>query len=475
MNRKSNAFAVVLAVVFAVCPYACYAQTIPPGVGPRHYAEKVAHRNDVLRSGVNGSASNATAATDGHSVRFFALQGESTDTSCTDLKDLNSRVKWGPAKTIAFRAVCGMDTNKYTAAQIAQGIKFIDNNINDGASYADAISGVNNPDSNQPAEVLVKSAINVTPHIDDIDCNAVYNSDTKQFDYRYGLFLPASHHSCGQAGVLNFFNVTKSATFGNTVQYLYNPKVGASQFGSDLITAVFPQGFQVVLAGTGTVPTGQSASQGSSNPPATQTTSDPVALAVQKIEAGGDFNLRFSLPLLSTLPGNTAWSTYLQPSVGFVLGNTSSQSNAAGAQVAYSSSNQYVISLPVESYFETSSITGDNSNGLTTATLFADLRYGGNILSPEYQKTIGIPNRIFQLGQASAGINFAGSFRIGFQYFFGGPKQAYVLANANGQTSSVNTSVKGFHMVLTYSPKKSIWRSSRLLLPPSRLYPSGPH
>jgi len=29
-----------------------------------------------------------------------------------------------------------------------------------------------------------------------------------------------------------------------------------------------------------------------------------------------------------------------------------------------------------------------------------------------------------------------------------------VLANANGQTSSVNTSIKGFHIVFTYSPKK---------------------
>lgn len=236
---------------------------------------------------------------------------------------------------------------------------------------------------------------------------------TKQFDYHYGHFLPTSRTPCGQAAVLAFFNVTKSATFGNTVQYLYNPKVGASQFGSDLVTAVFPQGFQLVLAGTATVPTGQSTSQQNSSPPATQTTSDPVALAVQKIQSGGDSNLRFSLPLLSTPPGTTAWSTYLQPSVGFVLGSTNSQSNANGAQVTYSSSNEYVISLPFESYFETTSITGDNSNGLATATLFADLRYGGNVLSPQYQKTIGIPNRIFQLGQASAGVNFAGSFRIG--------------------------------------------------------------
>lgn len=437
----------LLAVTSAFCSFICNAQTIPPGVGPRQYGAKLTTRNDVLNT-----------PTANNSVRFFALDGgkpEGTETSCDDLNEPATLAKFGGAKTIALRVVCSMDTHKYTAAQIADGIKFIDNHIVDGAGYADAINGVNNPDSNQPAEVLVKAAINAQPHIDDVNCDAVYNSDTKQFDYHFGHFLPTSRTHCGQAAVLAFFNLTKSATFGNTVQYLYNPKVGASQFGSDLVTAVFPQGFQLVLAGTATVPTGQSSSQQSSAPPATQTTSDPVALAVQKIQAGGDFNLRFSFPVLSTPPGTTAWSTYLQPSVGFVLGSTNSQANASGAQVTFSSSNEYVISLPLESYFETTSITGDNSNGLATATLFVDLRYGGNILSPQYQKTIGIPNRIFQLGQASAGVNFAGSFRIGFQYFFGGPNQAYVLANANGQTSSVNTSIKGFHIVFTYSPKKS--------------------
>jgi hypothetical protein len=379
--------------------------------------------------------------------------GQGTDTNCDDLEDTTSLAKWGPAKTIAFRAVCSMDTHRYTAAQIADGIKFIDNNINNGAGYADAINETSNADTNQPAEVIVKAAVNAQPHIDDVNCGAVYNSDTKQFDYHYPHFLPAGRTTCGQAAVLAFFNLTKTATFGNTVQYLYNTKVGSSQFSSDLITTVFPQGFQVVLAGTGTLPTGQSTAQGGS-PPA-QTSSDPVALAVQKIESGGDFNLRFSLPILSTPPGTTAWSTYFQPNVGFVLGNTSTQTNAAGAQVAYSDTNQYVISLPLESYFQTSSITGDNSNGISTATLFLDLRYGANMLSSQYQKAIGIPNRIFQLGEASAGINFASSFRIGFQYFFGGPNQVYVLANANGQTSTVKTSIRGFHLVFTYSPKKT--------------------
>jgi hypothetical protein len=454
MNRFNTLLVVGLSVV--VCSYTSSAQTIPPGVGSRQYGPKLVKGSAVSNNpGVNGAVSKIVLSL----PAAFPFAAETRKLSCEvlDLKVAGNLAKlksFGPAKTIALRTVCSMDTQKYIAAQIADGFTFIAQHIPDGSGYADAIKGVDSPDTSKPAEVLVKTAMNATPHVENVTCDAVYNSDTKQFDYQASVFLPATRTPCGQAGVLAFFNVTKNATFGNTVSYLYNPKVGANQFSSDLLTAVFPQGFQVVLAGTGTVPTGQSSS-GTTTPPASQTTSDPVALAVQKIESGGDFNLRFSLPVLSTLPKSTVWSTYLQPNVGFVLGNTSTQSNSAGAQVQYSSSNQYVISLPFESYFATSSITGDNTNGLTTATLFADLRYGGYILSPEYQKTIGIPNRIFQLGQASAGINFAGSFRIGVQYFFGGPNQAYVLANASGQTTNVNTSIKGFHFVLTYSPKKT--------------------
>jgi hypothetical protein len=462
MDRSRDLFAVASLVVFALCSYTCRAQTIPPGVGARQYGAKLTGKNNVQSSlGPEKAKSIKSAASSNELTKSLPELKNPTAGSlpavvkqCFDaLHDPKTRKNHGAAKTIAYRVVCSLDTEKYTSDQIADGLTFIDN-IGEGDGYADAIKKTASPDTSHPAEVLVKAAVNATPHVENVDCDAVYNSDTKQFDYQASVFLPATRNLCGQAGVLAFFNVTKNATFGNTVSYLYNPNLGASQFSSDLITAVFPQGFQVVLAGTGTVPTGQSSS-GTTTPPTSQTALDPVALAVQKIESGGDFNLRFSFPVLSTLPKSTVWSTYLQPSVGFVLGNTSTQSNSSGAQVQYSSSNQYVISLPFESYFATSSITGDNSNGLTTATLFADLRYGGNIVSPEYQKTIGIPNRIFQLGQASAGINFAGSFRIGVQYFFGGPKQAYVLANASGQTTNVNTSIKGFHMVLTYSPKKT--------------------
>ena len=47
MNRLDDLFAVALLVVGALCSYTCYAQTIPPGVGSRHYGAKLAMKNAV--------------------------------------------------------------------------------------------------------------------------------------------------------------------------------------------------------------------------------------------------------------------------------------------------------------------------------------------------------------------------------------------------------------------------------------------
>src|SRR5215469_14439969 len=198
MNRVSNVFAVVLPAALAVCSYICHAQTIPPGVGSRHSGAKLAQRRGVLNNPhVNYAPKNGVQA-----LAFDGGSPEGTDTNCSDLNSVLSLKKWGPAKVIAFRVVCNMDTQKYTAAQIADGIKFIDNNINDGAGYADAMNGTNGADPNQPAEVLVKAAMNAQPHINKVNCIAVYNSDTKQFDYQPGHFLPTILNPCGQAGVL---------------------------------------------------------------------------------------------------------------------------------------------------------------------------------------------------------------------------------------------------------------------------------
>jgi hypothetical protein len=362
---------------------------------------------------------------------------------------------YGAPKTLALRAVCGMNNDEYTAQQISDGLTFV-RRIDNGAGYADAKAKVDSADSTKPAEVLIKSAINAVPHVANPTCKAVYNAEEKRFDYTFDHFLPATTTVCGQDGVQAFFNVTKSATFGNTVQYLYNPNQGTNQYSSDLVTATFPQGFQVILAGTGTTGTTQSTPQSNQAGGAGGGTSvaDPVATAVQKIEAGGDFNLRFSLPVLSTPPGDTVWLTYFQPSLGFNLASTTGSVNkSTGAQTGISSTSQYLVYVPLESYFETSSIAGTASNGWTSATLYADVRFGGEIVSHDFQRMLGVPNRAFVLGQASAGINFASSFRVGMQYFWG-PSQVYTLTNSSGQTGTVNTSIKGFHVVLTFSPQK---------------------
>lgn len=436
--RTRLAFLLALLGIAMLFATECEAQTIPPGVGARHSRAKVVQNSSVVKQPAVRTVLNGMAP---------------PNMNCDDLQNATKLQAWGPAKTIALRTVCSMDTHKYTAAQISDGLAFV-HTLPDGASYADAIDAFRSADPTKPAQVIVKEAVGLEPHVDDVACEAVYDSDAKQFDYKPPLFLPATRTKCGDAGVQAFFNVTKTATFGNTVQYLYNPTGGTSQYSSDLLTATFSPGYQVILAGTITTNTNQTTSQSPQTGAQSTTTVDPVTSAAQKLEAGGDFNLRFSYPLASTPPGATAWSTYLQPALGFNLANTTSQTTSSGAQLAVSSSTQYFFYVPIESYFQSTSIAGTSTNGLTSATLFADIRYGGEFVSPDYQKTLGVPDRAFQLGEASAGINFAGSFRVGMQYFFGGPNQAYTLINPAGQTTPVNTRIKGFHVVFTFSPPK---------------------
>ncbi len=69
---------------------------------------------------------------------------------------INDRNKHGAAKTIAYRVVCSLDTEKYTSEEIADGLRFIDK-IDDGDGYADAIKKTNSPDSSHPARSFHKS------------------------------------------------------------------------------------------------------------------------------------------------------------------------------------------------------------------------------------------------------------------------------------------------------------------------------
>lgn len=377
--------------------------------------------------------------------------------ACVDLEDPPLLQEYGVPKTVALRTLCSVGKDAYLADDFNDAFTLI-SKIDDGDGYADAIKDITDrkPDLTKPLIALINSAVNATPQVPSTDCVATYDPTTKQLDYQVLTFLPAARTKCGSDSVQQFFLVRKSATFGNTVQYLYNPNQGTNQYSSDLVTATFPQGFQVILAGTATTGTTQSTPQTGQTGSTTPSTPapDPVATAVQKIEAGGDFNLRFSLPLLSTPPGNTAWMTYFQPALGFNLASTTGTTNqSTGAQTGISSTSQYLFYLPLESYFETSSLTGTTANGWSSANLYLDLRYGGEIVSRDFQKMIGVPNRVFALAQASAGVDFAGSFRVGMQYFYG-PSQVYTLTSSSGQTGTVSTSVKGFHVVLSYSPAK---------------------
>jgi hypothetical protein len=387
--------------------------------------------------------------------------------SCADLKDAVMLKSYGTPKAVALRTVCvAKDSNTTSAFNdgLAEVIKIID-----GSNYPDAIAQLTTtqPDASKPLAALAWAAVNAKPQVKTTKCEAYYDGSAKQLQYGFKTLAPATsaESDCGDGGVQGFFNAAKQTSFGTAVQYLYNPDLGTNQYSSDLLTSTFAPGFQLVLAGTATTgnpktttnsgtSTTAMASRRAAAAPATNaaSTDDPVTAATQKLEGGGDFNLRLSYPFVNIPAGATSWTSYVVPSLGFNLSNTTGKSTSTGAQQGISSTDQFMFYLPAESYFSTRSIAGDTAVGTVSAAFFMDIRAGEEFVSSGLQQSLALKKENFFLGQASAGVDF-GTFRIGMQYFYG-PDQAYTLADSSGNSTAVKTKMKGFHVVFAYSPSK---------------------
>ena len=274
--------------------------------------------------------------------------------------------------------------------------------------------------------------------------------------YYYRVWFPLFSSSCaapdgnGQYGAptLNFFQVASTTAVANQLQYLYNAKQSVNQVTGDLFTATFP-GFQAVLGGTVTAGSSQPApATGATATTTTTAQTDSVATAVSKLEQGGDFNLRFPVPLARAITTSQGFNLGFVPNVGFTV-------NGLTAQNTVTESTQYNVNIPLEAYYEIGSY--DTTNGVKNAVFYISARAGGELVSSALRKAIGTPSRFFALGQASAGIEFMSSIRIGFQYFLG-PHQIYSVPNATGiGTTPMTGSLGGLHLVVSYNPapKKS--------------------
>jgi hypothetical protein len=255
--------------------------------------------------------------------------------------------------------------------------------------------------------------------------------------YTFKKFGPLIGNGCNDAAVLAYYNVAKTTTFANQAQFFYNAAQSTNQVYADLLTTTFSGGVQVVLAGTATAGSSQPAgtSAGAAVP---ATSTDSVSTAVSKLEQGGDFNLRLAYPLAHFAGPKGGFTATFLPNLGFAVNGLSSQSTIT-------ESTDYSGSVPVEFYGEVGSIPSAG----TAAVVYADAKIGGDFVSSDFASKIGT-NSAFFLGQFSAGIEFAKSVRVGFQYFIG-PKQAYCVPNTTGCTA-VTGSLSGVHLIVSFTP-----------------------
>jgi len=260
-----------------------------------------------------------------------------------------------------------------------------------------------------------------------------------QQSYRFNYWFPVV--GCSPDGILNFFKVSGALSIVNTVQYLYNPNQSTNQVSADFFTATFPQGFQAIFSGAATA--GSSQSSGTSP---TSTSTDSVSTAVSKLEQGGDFNVRFPFPIFYHATNSYGAYVLTSPAVGFNVSGLTGQNTIT-------QSTEYNVNIPLEFYAQTSSI--EQTDSASNALLYVDVKPAMELVSPAFASAIGLTsNRYFFLGQVAAGIEFAKSVRVGFQYFFG-PEQVYQVPSTTGGITAKTAKVGGIHLVISFSPSKS--------------------
>lgn len=260
--------------------------------------------------------------------------------------------------------------------------------------------------------------------------------------YFYKPWFPTLGTGCISPVILNYFAVESSAVAANGAQYLYNAQQSTSQINADLFTATFGLGFQTVLAGTATAGSSQSTTTpATGTTPAATTQTDSVTTAVSKIENGGDFNLRFPLPVVSHFGQGYALDGRIVPNLGFNI-------NKFGAQNTITESTEYTFNIPFELYGQTTSIDPNNP-----AIAFLDIKPSGELISSTLAQSIGLTgSRAFFLGEAAVGVEFAQKVRVSLQYFVG-PHQIYQATTSTGTTTTA-THIGGFHLAVSFSPQK---------------------
>lgn len=273
--------------------------------------------------------------------------------------------------------------------------------------------------------------------------------------YTWSSFFPLWRTGCNSDAQINAFFATEgSISAVDKVQYIYNAQQSASIINADLLTATFKPGMQMVLAGSAVSGSGNSSGTSSGSGAVTRPfdstgspapSTDSVATTVAKLESGGDFNLRFPMPLLWWNKSAANLTGQFTPNVGFNVNGLSAQNNITD-------STQYTVNLPIEFYGQLNSTSGSP----TAAILFFDIKPAGQFISKTLAAKLGssVPTAMF-LGQASAGVEIAQKVRVSLQYIYGNAS-IYQSGSANTSVAattpqSPTTRVGGFHLAVSFS------------------------
>jgi hypothetical protein len=204
------------------------------------------------------------------------------------------------------------------------------------------------------------------------------------------------------------------------VRFLYGLGEDAKTLSADLTSMVFPFGLQTAL--------GTSVTSGPTNVSTTGQTQDSPSLAFDKLQAGGDFYVRGSYPLLFKDTENFTGTIFFIPKLGFNF-------NGFGSQTTITEATEYNINTSFEGYGQYRAIgnVGD---------FYGDARIGYQYVQPDFAKAVGLTTHNFMMTQIAAGIQFDNFLRIGFQRYFG-PAPAFNLSQQQ---------LYHWHLVLEIAP-----------------------
>jgi hypothetical protein len=383
------------------------AQSIAPGTG-RHIKR---NKTSVLAKALNASSQQAQSASE-------SLHNSQDAQHIAKAQVANEKLN---AVALQASGIVRSDLVKAITDQTAKvNDAIVANSGNPGAQAAAtapplAVAAANAANASDAATQLV-NADNTKP------TSWILPTTLKKDENRYSFLGTDSQ-------VTNaYFNADGPLAFVTKIKYNYSESSTIGNLSSDLVAMQFPYvGFQLALGGNITnKPATANASSGATPPPSSTPTATSVQQAIQELTQGGDFYLKWTLPLVYTPPTN---AIQIQAFATSLMGFETSGQNTQNTVNTASRVNE---NFAGEGYFQWDALPEISSNSNSAESLgsiFADARIGWQKISTGEAANAGLGSvKSYRLGQIALGIVFNGYATISAQRYWG-PEQAYVGAN----------------------------------------------